>query len=94
MYPLLSEVRMFYEKFRLSFHLAVKHGSTKFLYCVIFVSRLNEMFFPFQLVWGASNELGMAKAKTKDNLNVYVVARYKPAGNVVNLFESNVKPKQ
>lgn len=47
-----------------------------------------------QLVWGASNELGMAKAKTKDNLNVYVVARYKPAGNVVNLFESNVKPKQ
>lgn len=51
-------------------------------------------FFPFQLVWGASNELGMAKAKTKDNLNVYVVARYKPAGNVVNLFESNVKPKQ
>lgn len=47
-----------------------------------------------QLVWGASNELGMAKAKTKDNTNVYVVARYKPAGNVVNLFESNVKPKQ
>ncbi|XP_020619221.1 protein PRY2-like isoform X3 [Orbicella faveolata] len=47
-----------------------------------------------QLVWGATNEIGMAKAKTRDNTNVYVVARYKPAGNVVNLFESNVKPKQ
>lgn len=52
------------------------------------------MSFPLQLVWGATNELAMAKAKTKDKTNVYVVARYKPAGNVVNLFESNVKPKQ
>lgn len=50
--------------------------------------------FPLQLVWSATNEIGMAKAKTRDQTNVYVVARYKPAGNVVNLFESNVKPKQ
>jgi len=50
--------------------------------------------FNLQLVWGASNELGMAKAKTRDSSNVYVVARYKPAGNVVNQFQSNVKPKQ
>lgn len=47
-----------------------------------------------QLVWGATNEIGMAKAKTRDDTNVYVVARYKPAGNVVNLFESNVQAKQ
>lgn len=47
-----------------------------------------------QLVWSATNEVGMAKAKTRDNTNVYVVARYKPAGNVVDQFQSNVKPKQ
>ena len=35
----------------------------------------------------------MAKAKARDVPNVYVVARYKPAGNVVNQFQMNVKPK-
>ena len=49
--------------------------------------------FHLQLVWGATNQFAMAKAKARDVPNVYVVARYKPAGNVVNQFQMNVKPK-
>lgn len=45
-----------------------------------------------QIVWKNTSEIGVGKAKTPDG-KVFVVARYKPAGNVVNRFEQNVFPK-
>ncbi|XP_078358777.1 uncharacterized protein LOC144643408 isoform X1 [Oculina patagonica] len=45
-----------------------------------------------QVVWKNSKELGMARAKSSDG-SVYVVARYRPAGNDLNAFNGNVLPK-
>ena len=45
-----------------------------------------------QIVWKNTQEIGVGKAKTSDG-KVFVVARYRPAGNVVNRFEQNVFPK-
>ena len=44
-----------------------------------------------QVVWKDTRELGMARAKSK-NGSVYVVARYRPAGNNVSSFDGNVLP--
>ena len=45
-----------------------------------------------QVVWKGSNELGMARAKSPDGRSTYVVARYKPAGNMLGDFDKNVFP--
>lgn len=45
-----------------------------------------------QVVWKDTKELGMARAKSK-NGSVYVVARYRPAGNNLSSFEGNVLPR-
>lgn len=45
-----------------------------------------------QVIWKDSKELGMARAKSSDG-SVYVVARYRPAGNMLNSFNDNVVPK-
>lgn len=45
-----------------------------------------------QVVWKNSKELGMARAKSS-NGSVYVVARYRPAGNDLNAFKGNVLAK-
>ncbi|KAJ7336543.1 hypothetical protein OS493_011753 [Desmophyllum pertusum] len=45
-----------------------------------------------QVVWKNSKELGMARAKSA-NGSVYVVARYRPAGNDLNAFNGNILPK-
>ncbi|KAJ7377243.1 hypothetical protein OS493_030054 [Desmophyllum pertusum] len=43
-----------------------------------------------QVVWKSSTKLGMAAVKTKDGKAYWVVARYKPPGNVGGQFEQNV----
>jgi len=43
-------------------------------------------------VWKETKELGIAKAKGDDG-KIFVVARYHPAGNYMNQFQDNVKPK-
>ncbi|CAH3169732.1 unnamed protein product [Porites evermanni] len=45
-----------------------------------------------QVVWKETKELGIAKAKSDDG-KIFVVARYHPAGNYMNQFQDNVKPK-
>ena len=45
-----------------------------------------------QVVWQVTKELGIAKAKSDDG-KIFVVARYRPAGNFINHFQDNVKPK-
>ena len=45
-----------------------------------------------QVVWKETKELGIAKAKGDDG-KIFVVARYHPAGNYMNQFQDNVKPK-
>ncbi|XP_031549606.1 cell wall protein PRY3-like isoform X2 [Actinia tenebrosa] len=45
-----------------------------------------------QVVWKESTELGMGRAKSKNGM-VFVVARYKPAGNNLRDFDNNVLPK-
>jgi uncharacterized protein YkwD len=45
-----------------------------------------------QIVWKSTKEVGVGKAKTPDG-KVFVVARYRPPGNVVNRFEQNVFQK-
>jgi hypothetical protein len=47
-----------------------------------------------QLVWKGSKELGMGRAKTPDGRCTYVVARYRPAGNVVNYMDENVSRRR
>ncbi|XP_048584713.1 uncharacterized protein LOC5521024 isoform X2 [Nematostella vectensis] len=47
-----------------------------------------------QMVWKGSKELGMGRAKTSDGRCTYVVARYQPAGNIVNYMSENVSPKR
>lgn len=44
-----------------------------------------------QVVWASSREFGVAKCVADDGTQ-YVVARYKPAGNIVGEFKENVKP--
>lgn len=47
-----------------------------------------------QVVWAGSKEVGIGKAKSKDG-KVYVVANYKPPGNVIGRFKDNVnKPNK
>ncbi|XP_045181656.2 Golgi-associated plant pathogenesis-related protein 1-like [Mercenaria mercenaria] len=46
-----------------------------------------------QVVWKGSTELGMAWAKASGG-TTYVVANYRPAGNMMGDFEQNVLPKQ
>ncbi|XP_048580166.1 Golgi-associated plant pathogenesis-related protein 1 isoform X2 [Nematostella vectensis] len=45
-----------------------------------------------QVVWVGSQEMGVAKAVSKNGAH-YAVARYYPAGNVIGQFPENVKPK-
>ena len=47
-----------------------------------------------QVVWKGSRELGMGRAKGtgKKGDFTYIVARYKPAGNMMGKFEENVFP--
>nr|XP_022326648.1 cell wall protein PRY3-like isoform X2 [Crassostrea virginica] len=44
-----------------------------------------------QMVWKASKEIGVGKAKTSGG-KVIVVASYRPAGNLVGSFTENVRP--
>lgn len=46
-----------------------------------------------QVVWKSSKELGLGRAKTSDGKLTYVVARYRPAGNIINFMAENVFPK-
>jgi hypothetical protein len=46
-----------------------------------------------QVVWKGSTELGMAWAKSAKG-TTYVVANYRPAGNMMGDFENHVLPKQ
>lgn len=43
-----------------------------------------------QVVWKESKELGMGRAQTADGRLTFVVARYKPPGNLLNHFQENV----
>ncbi|EDO49310.1 predicted protein [Nematostella vectensis] len=45
-----------------------------------------------QVVWKSSEELGVARAKSKKGA-VFVVARYSPGGNDLNAFNENILPK-
>lgn len=45
-----------------------------------------------QVVWVASQEMGVAKAGEGSGTQ-YVVARYSPAGNLMGHYPENVKPK-
>ena len=45
-----------------------------------------------QVVWVASQEMGVAKAGEGDG-SQYVVARYSPAGNLMGHYPENVKAK-
>ena len=44
------------------------------------------------MVWKDTKELGVARAKS-NNGSVYVVARYRSAGNILSAFNGNVLPK-
>ncbi|XP_029197814.2 titin-like isoform X4 [Acropora millepora] len=44
-----------------------------------------------QVVWASSREFGVAKCVAEDGTE-YVVARYKPAGNILGEFKENIKP--
>lgn len=46
-----------------------------------------------QVVWKASAELGIGKAKDSKG-RIYVVANYKPAGNFIGQFAQNVFKKK
>ncbi|EDO35383.1 predicted protein [Nematostella vectensis] len=46
-----------------------------------------------QVVWKGTKEVAMASAEGPDG-SVYVVGRYKPAGNVLTQFADNVLPKK
>jgi len=47
-----------------------------------------------QAVWAGSEKLGVGVSKVHQNglTKIYVVARYKPAGNYVGQYKENVKP--
>lgn len=44
-----------------------------------------------QVIWASSREFGVAKCASDDGTE-YIVARYKPAGNILGEFKENVKP--
>jgi hypothetical protein len=44
-----------------------------------------------QVVWKDTKELGMGKAKSPDG-KVFVVGRYRPAGNMISKVNENVSP--
>lgn len=46
-----------------------------------------------QVVWKGTNSFGVAKAISRDGLNVYVVANYSPPGNVRGHYQANVQSK-
>lgn len=46
-----------------------------------------------QVVWKGSKELGIGKAKSADG-KVFVVGRYRPAGNNMRTFNENVFPSK
>lgn len=46
-----------------------------------------------QVVWKGSRELGVGKARGRDG-KVYVVANYRPAGNMMGEYEKNVFPPE
>ncbi|XP_031567085.1 protein PRY1-like isoform X2 [Actinia tenebrosa] len=46
-----------------------------------------------QLVWKGSKEMGLGIAPSKDNSEYYIVARFRPSGNVQGKFAVNVGPK-
>lgn len=46
-----------------------------------------------QVVWASSTEIGAGIATSKKGMH-FVVARYSPGGNNLNLFEDNIKPPQ
>ena len=46
-----------------------------------------------QVVWKGSKELGIGKAKSADG-QVFVVGRYRPAGNMMKAFKENVFPSK
>ena len=43
-------------------------------------------------MWQDTKELGIGQAKSADG-KIFVVARYRPAGNFINHFQDNVKPR-
>lgn len=45
-----------------------------------------------QVVWNDSREFGIGKAKSRDG-KLFVVGRYRPAGNNLRYFSDNVFPK-
>ncbi|CAH8434314.1 unnamed protein product [Heterobilharzia americana] len=48
-----------------------------------------------QVVWKSSKKAGFGAAKSKDGMKIYVVGRYRPAGNVIGHYIENVpKPKK
>lgn len=44
-----------------------------------------------QVVWASSREFGVARCVAEDGTE-YIVARYKPAGNILGEFKENIKP--
>ena len=46
-----------------------------------------------QVVWKGSEELGIGKAKSADG-KMFVVGRYRPAGNNLRAFQENVFPSK
>ena len=44
-----------------------------------------------QVVWADSKEFGVGLATAKNGMH-FMVARYAPGGNNLNLFKSNIKP--
>lgn len=47
-----------------------------------------------QMVWRSTHKMGVGVALSRDGREVYIVANYYPAGNIINhgYFESNVLP--
>ena len=46
-----------------------------------------------QMMWKECKEVGMALSRSDDGELVVVVARYYPTGNVVGMFQDNVRSK-
>ncbi|CAH8824432.1 unnamed protein product [Trichobilharzia szidati] len=48
-----------------------------------------------QVVWKSTKKAGFGAAKSSDGMKIYVVGRYKPAGNVIGRYAENVpRPKK
>lgn len=45
-----------------------------------------------QLVWKSTKYFGIGRARSRVG-KIFVVGKYKPAGNVVGLFQENVLPR-